>query len=311
MLNKVESILKFEKRRDLTMTTPCCNRSNRDGKFVSYVGYPNHYGYCHSCGKSILPPSIYEDEKGNKFYWNDDLKTFVDIFQINLTSQTNKTEDNKWNRIVKMYIDFSEVEKSMSIEKENNLINYLINTYGNEATTIAVNKYYVGTDNKGGTIFWYINEKMNVQKSKIVYYQQNGKRTNFFKIPYKNESGYFSCLFGEHLLIEDKPVVLVESEKTAIVASMKLPKYNWLSYGGINGLTDDKISPLIGKTVIIIPDFSEKAIQIAKNKIELMRKIGVNAKLYDMSCNLKDTQLKQDGYYNLDLEDILRKNMEV
>lgn len=45
------------------------------------------------------------------------------------------------------------------------------------------------------------------------------------------------CLFGEHLLIRypDAPVILVESEKTAIVMSHFIPNYVWVATGGING----------------------------------------------------------------------------
>ena len=44
------------------------------------------------------------------------------------------------------------------------------------------------------------------------------------------------CLFGEHLLSaideKQKTVALVESEKTAIIASSIMPKYIWLATGG-------------------------------------------------------------------------------
>ena len=44
------------------------------------------------------------------------------------------------------------------------------------------------------------------------------------------------CLFGEHLLSaideKQKTVALVESEKTAIIASCIMPKYIWLATGG-------------------------------------------------------------------------------
>lgn len=42
------------------------------------------------------------------------------------------------------------------------------------------------------------------------------------------------CLFGEHLLLmyPDKPVALVESEKTAVICAGLMPKYLWLATGG-------------------------------------------------------------------------------
>ncbi len=43
-----------------------------------------------------------------------------------------------------------------------------------------------------------------------------------------------SVLFGEHLLPMNrgKPVAIVESEKTALVAAYYLPEYVWLASGG-------------------------------------------------------------------------------
>lgn len=42
------------------------------------------------------------------------------------------------------------------------------------------------------------------------------------------------CLFGEHLLntYPDKVVVLVESEKSAVIGSAIFPGYVWLATGG-------------------------------------------------------------------------------
>ena len=45
------------------------------------------------------------------------------------------------------------------------------------------------------------------------------------------------CFFGEHLLNEYKPIAIVESEKTAIIASAYIPKFNWIAVGSLNNLT--------------------------------------------------------------------------
>lgn len=51
------------------------------------------------------------------------------------------------------------------------------------------------------------------------------------------------CLFGEHLLAlyPGKPMGLVESEKTAVIAAGLMPKYVWVATGGrsvVNGRVD-------------------------------------------------------------------------
>lgn len=64
------------------------------------------------------------------------------------------------------------------------------------------------------------------------------------------------CLFGEHLLsvYPDKVVVLVESEKSAVIGSSIFPGYVWLATGGKSQLSADKLRVLTGRTVILFPD---------------------------------------------------------
>ena len=54
-INLMEQKLKFEKKRNYGIITPCCGKSNKDGKFVNYQALPEQFGYCHSCGKTTLP----------------------------------------------------------------------------------------------------------------------------------------------------------------------------------------------------------------------------------------------------------------
>lgn len=64
------------------------------------------------------------------------------------------------------------------------------------------------------------------------------------------------CLFGEHLLslYPDKVVVLVESEKSAIIGSAIFPNYVWLATGGKSQMKEDKLRVLSGRTVLLFPD---------------------------------------------------------
>jgi hypothetical protein len=64
------------------------------------------------------------------------------------------------------------------------------------------------------------------------------------------------CLFGEHLLISNKvkPVAIVESEKTAIMASVYLPEYIWVATGGCGNLSVKLCESLHGRNVVLFPD---------------------------------------------------------
>lgn len=50
------------------------------------------------------------------------------------------------------------------------------------------------------------------------------------------------CFYGEHLWDSLRDTCLVESEKTAIIASFFFPSYNWLATGGANGMKFDQFS---------------------------------------------------------------------
>ena len=50
------------------------------------------------------------------------------------------------------------------------------------------------------------------------------------------------------------PVALVESEKTAIIASLYFPQFAWLAAGSLTGLSTAKCKILAGRTVVLFPD---------------------------------------------------------
>src|SRR5699024_8538126 len=103
--------------------------------------------------------------------------------------------------------------------------------------------YQIGSSKhwNGATVFWQIDKNLDIRSGKVMLYDKDGHRAK------RNDgNGYITwvhsllyddynlkqCLFGEHLLIDsEKPVALVESEKTAIIASVHYPDYTWLAVG--------------------------------------------------------------------------------
>ena len=51
---------------------------------------------------------------------------------------------------------------------------------------------------------------------------------------------------------------------------------------------------------------SENAVNIIYEKIPLLLSMGINAKIWDMTDGKTDEQLKNQGIYNDDLEDVFR-----
>ena len=299
-----------KKKRDYNLITPCCNRNNKGGKFENYNELPKQYGFCYRCGKPTLPPTLYKDESGNLYEWNNALQKYTHHTFAHNTKPLQFICKPKPKTPIK-YIKEQYIWDAYAIEPENNLLQYLRKTYCKEDVERTKEYYCIGSTKDNGTIFWQININLKVQKNKISYYNKLGKRTNKFNAPYKNEDGYYSCLFGEHLItknnINNKAIILVESEKTAIVGEILLSQYTWVAYGGISALTDPKIKVLKPYKVLIVPDMSENAVRIMKNKISKYHKLGYNLTLWDMTNGKTDEQLKNEGIYNSDLEDLFRK----
>ena len=150
----------------------------------------------------------------------------------------------------------------------NHLINFLIARLGLHQTTQLVNNYYLGTSNHwpGATVFWQVDINLRIRAGKIMLYNAiTGKRVKqpfshitwahkAFNLPNFNMQ---QCLFGEHLLRNNtKPVAIVESEKTALIASVYLPQFTWLATGSLTNLTAAKCRVLQGHSVTLFPDLN-------------------------------------------------------
>jgi hypothetical protein len=161
------------------------------------------------------------------------------------------------------YIDTDVFKKSLQGYDNNPLIQYLDRIVGDEATPKTIERYYIGTSKTGGTVFWQIDGCGKVHTGKIIQYAPDGHRRKDVTPPVQwvhsllMLQGYnlSQCLFGEHLLSDTtKLVAIVESEKTAIIASCYLPEFIWLACGGSEGLNLDKCRCLKGRRVVLYPD---------------------------------------------------------
>jgi hypothetical protein len=52
-----------------------------------------------------------------------------------------------------------------------------------------------------------------------------------------------------------------------------------LSYGRINGMTNDKMKVLSGKTILIVPDLSENTRNIAEKKVDELSSLNIDASI--------------------------------
>ena len=166
------------------------------------------------------------------------------------------------------FIPVEKFRASLKAHDRNNFIQILIEKFGVEVSNELIGRYFIGTSKHwdGATVFWQIDQRGKVRTGKIMLYNpSNGKRV---KEPYdhinwahkalrESEFELQQCLFGEHLLIDKtKPVAIVESEKTAVVASVYLPQFIWLAAGSLTNLNAEKCTALKGRTVTLFPDIN-------------------------------------------------------
>jgi hypothetical protein len=165
-------------------------------------------------------------------------------------------------------IPFSYVERSASYKS--NFVRFLFDFLTDKQIEEVYQNYALGATKNKEVIFWQIDINGSVRTGKIMQYNsETGRRT-------KHESGAIDwvhnklkkvgtlpedynlqqCFFGEHLLklYPDKTVAIVESEKSAIIASAIISDSVWLSTGQLNGLSIEKAKVLKGRNVILFPD---------------------------------------------------------
>jgi len=209
-------------------------------------------------------------------------------------------------------IPFELFKASLQHHGQNNFIQYLIGLFGEHVTSGIVAKYLIGTSKHwpGATVFWQIDRIGRIRSGKIMlYHRDTGKRvkhpfpyiTWVHKILNINDYELKQCFFGEHLLTREPllPVGIVESEKTAIIASGYLPEMIWLAAGNKEGLSEDKCKVLKGRKVTLFPDLNAFELWTEKSKkLSAITSVNVSNLLETMATS----QEKQNG---LDLADYL------
>jgi hypothetical protein len=200
--------------------------------------------------------------------------TFVEAIDMISKEQNIKIEYDAYKKGIDGERKILAVSKEVFLDtlrgyEKNVLLQYLSSVMGVSETLSCSMKYFVGTAQKGGTIFWQVDALGRVRTGQRIFYNTNGHRKKEIKPLrlYTQSNGYFPCLFGEHLLKEwtrQHLVAIVESEKTAIVCSHYFPKLFgrpciWLACSGAQGMTTEKAAALKGMEVVLVPDFSYAA----------------------------------------------------
>lgn len=234
------------------------------GKFSFYIDREtneplgDHVGRCSrsdSCGYHFTPKMFFE-----------------------ANPEAKPSDFSKWNDVPAppsrpvSYIDNSVFKKTLGLNYRNTFITFLIALFGKERTEMLINKYNIGTAETGEVIFHQVDLQGNVRSGKVMKYNIIENKETVIGRDCKRDKKYINwthtklkldnfnlkqCLFGEHLLTDNRPVGIVESAKSAIIASVYYPQLVWVSCEGKEGLNLDKLKVLKGKDVILFPDLSK------------------------------------------------------
>ncbi|MGI9526100.1 MAG: DUF6371 domain-containing protein [Weeksellaceae bacterium] len=277
--------------------------------------------HCPSCGKKRFVR--YVDQETGKYVAHEfgrcDREVNCGYFKMPYGNEVTEFKYIPQEIIPPTFHDFNLVENSVYKTNENNFFKHLAFIFGLKISWEIIQKYKIGTANYfyNGTIFWQIDELDKVRGGKIIQYQTNGHRTkktnwvhsHLLKMKHINEFHLSQCLFGLHLIQDNKnsPIAIVESEKTACIMSMIFPKFLWMACGSLHGLTLDKLRPIKDRKVILYPDSSnpkngKSAHQIWSDYADTFNNLGYEIYVSDLLENFTNNEQKMRGF---DLADFI------
>ena len=302
-----------------------CPKCGRSRCFTKYINtetnqhIDNSVGICNhrnSCGYHLSPSMFFETNPEKR------IEGYVD----------NYFDENREKELLPI----------QSIPKENVLklvglsskfLTFLKSKFDKDVVRKAILDYFIGGFEKEKVVFNQIDSMGRVRSAKLILYNETtGKRfRNSFSPPVEwlhtslKKDGLIDkdfkltqCLFGEHLhnKYPKKKIIVVESEKTAIIMSCYCPQYVFMATGGLGGLNSQRIFPIKDAEILVYPDYGQY--EYWKQKAEMINlELGSNvivSKTFEeiakregleMGCDIADYYLEQ-----YDLSQTKKENAE-
>lgn len=260
-------------------TCPSCGRHHC---FTPYVDADEQivgeeYGRCDhesSCGYVKYPPSEYDSFKRRNSHVEDwrQAPEWLKRSQskpkprVIVKPQPKPEQDDDICTIPKDIM-----LKTVRTRPLSDFLKFLLTIVDVDSIIRIVKEYLLGVTKSGEVIFYQIDLKGRCRTGKVMKYDSlTGHRIKDTNVRtpitwvhsllkqrgvLPQEWELTQCLFGEHLLKKypEKPVCLVESEKTAIICACINPECVWLATGG-KGQLNDRVEVLEGRTIIAFPD---------------------------------------------------------
>lgn len=297
-------------------TCPACGEKRCFSLYVNEAGEPlsEDVGRCDhesACGYHKTPKQYFAEHPeltGND--WRELPKGWKP------PKAANKVKQQIEKKICTIPEDF--MQKSVRPDIHSDFTTFLGTLFPTKVIKTLTERYNLGVTKARDVIYFQVDMRGGVRTGKIMKYNpKTGKRVKNPETPFKinwvhsvmkhagllpNDWELTQCLFGEHLLSDDNfsgaSVALVESEKTAVIASALMPKYIWLATGGKSQLKEEKLAALSGRKVIAFPDVD--GYQEWKEKLSKVSGIDIT-----VSNVLEKNATEEDRQNHIDIADWL------
>jgi len=299
-------------------TCPSCNHRNEFTRFVDndtgeYL--PDHVGICNrvsKCGYRYTAKQYYADNptaRAGQFTRTKKRGTPNYAFAVKRGSQV---EYKSVSTLTPDFIPFEHLKPTLRNYDRNAFVQFLLKLFPDcsEEINSVLTMYLVGTY-QDYTCFPYIDRSNRICRAKLIRFNRaTGKRLKGdydtsslpAKLKLKKDFNYKQIFFGEHLLPKypNKPVAIVEAEKTAIIASLCFPEFVWLGCNSKTWLKAERLNRLDGRQIILYPD-ADGFDAWQKTATEARAK-GLNVTVSDLIERRATAEQKANGF---DLADYL------
>ena len=293
---------------------PGCRRSKCFTPYIDTEGritFPDFVGKCdheNRCGYHYPPKAYFRDnpEASEKIGDWRETNAFARKSPVTPEIPIPKSQPS--------FIDRTLMEQTLQGYSTNALFAFLASKFGKEDMLHIFKMYNVGTTKKwgGSPVFWQVDSQGRFHAGKIMAYEKNGHRKKqdgvqsvcwVHSMLHLKDFSLEQCLFGEHLLPmrPEAKVMIVESEKTALVMAHVMPEYVWVATGGKSGCLNERTCKVLnGRDVMLVPDL--KATDDWQKKLALLESIGVRARITNLLEGIATESQRERG---LDIADFI------
>jgi hypothetical protein len=300
----------LEKYRPGSKTTcPACGHHKRFSHYIdeeNKITFPDFVGKCDrvdSCGYNYTPKQYFEEHGFKKLF------PHYNVWQYPTHWIAQKTQRPT------SYIPRTLMQQSLSHYPENALYQYLSTIMPPQEVLQLFQRYHVGTAKAGGggsTVFWQVDAQDRVHTGKVITYDPaTGHRLKDYNhhITWAHsllkikDFNLEQSLFGADQIPQrpDDTIAIVESEKTAIIATHYAPQYLWLATGGKTMcFNPEALAALKGRKIIMVPDL--QGLEEWRSRIKYILSSTIDVYINPQLEAIATDQERQQG---LDIADFL------